>query len=147
MMRLIQRRKKWYSLVLGNNVRYFPCVLTTLLSIYLTPHLCPYKLSSDDTWFTLVVDDPHTWWIQFHINFIEGLKVFAEVRIRVVKEEDDKIYFNKAHDKLQAKQDKIVTNYILKMEQTRAHGRLNQCHIIKIISTTTQNISTNVWTD
>ena len=82
-----------------------------------------------------------------HVNVIEGLKKFAEERIRVGKEEAGTSAFNKSYDKFQAKQDKAQTRQLLDLARRKVHGRTTQWQLIMVISTTIQNISAKVWTD
>ena len=63
-----------------------------------------------------MIRDFPKWWafltydgFKYHVNVTEGLKFFAEERIRVGKEEARTSTFNQAYDKFQAKQDKAQT--------------------------------------
>ena len=73
-----------------------------------------------------------------HVNVTEGLKFFAEERIRVGKEEAGTSAFNQAYDKFQANQDKAQTRQILDLARRKFHGRINQWQLIMVISTAIQ---------
>ena len=67
-----------------------------------------------------MIRDFPKWWafltydeFKAHTNVTEGLGKFAEDRITVKKEEEGTRNFNKAYDKLQAKQDKGQTRQLL----------------------------------
>ena len=88
------------------------------------------------------------WWafltsdgFKSHINVTEGLKTFAEERIRVGKEEDGTSAFDQAYDSFQAKQDKAQTRELLDLARRKVHGRINQWQIIMVIYTAIQNIT------
>ena len=70
-----------------------------------------------------------------HVNVTEGLEIFAEVRIRVGKEEDGTSAFNQSYDKLKEKQDKAQTRELLDLSRRKVHGRINQWQLIMVIST------------
>ena len=93
-------------------------------------------------WFLLTYYD-----IKSHVNVTEGLKMFAEERIRVGKEEAGKSAFNQAYDKFQAKQYKAQTRELLDLARRKVHGRINQWQLIMVISTAIKKISAKVWTD
>ena len=61
-----------------------------------------------------------------HINVTEGLKNYAEERIRVGKEEAGTSTLNQAYDKFQEKQYKDQTRQILELARRKFHGRINQ---------------------
>ena len=101
-----------------------------------------------------MIRDLPKWWafltydgFKSQVNVTEGLKTFAEERIRVGKEEAETSDFNQAYDKLQANQDKAQTRKLLELAWQKFHGRINQWQLIMIISTATQNIPAKVWTD
>ena len=79
-----------------------------------------------------------------HDNVTEGLKHFAEERIRVGKEESGTSAFNQAHYKFQAKQDKAQTRQLLDLALWKVHGRINQRQLIVIIYTAIKNIPAEV---
>ena len=94
------------------------------------------------------------WWafltydgFKSHVNITEGLKNFAEERIRVGKEEAGTSAFNRAYDKFQVNQDKSQKRQLIYLEQQKVHGRINQWQLNMVISTDTQKISAKVWTD
>ena len=69
------------------------------------------------------------WWVfltydefKSHVNVTEGIKMFAEERIRVGKEEAETSTFNGAYDKFQAKQDKSQTMQLLELARKKVHG-------------------------
>ena len=101
-----------------------------------------------------MIRDFPKWWdfltydvLKSHVNFTEGLEMFAEESIKVGKEEAGTSAFNKAYDKLQTKQDKYQTRDILDLARRKVHVRINQWQLIMVISTAIQNISAEVWTD
>ena len=101
----------------------------------------------------MICDFPR-WWafltyygFKSHVHVTEGLKKFAEERIKVGKEEAGTSAFNRVYDKLQANQDKAQTRQIMEMAQKKIHGRINQWKLIMIISKSVQNVSDKVWTD
>ena len=67
--------------------------------------------------------------------------------IKVGKEEAGTNIFNQAYDEFQAKQDEAQTRKLLELAQRKVHGLINQCKIIMIISTATQEIPAKIWTD
>ena len=56
----------------------------------------------------------------------EGLEIFVEERIKVVKEDSGTRNFNKAYDKFQANQDKDQTRQLLEMAWWKVHVRITQ---------------------
>ena len=67
-----------------------------------------------------IIHDFPKWWafltsdgFKSHSNVTEGLKTFAEERIRVGKEEAGKNSFNQAYDKWQLNRDKAQIRQIL----------------------------------
>ena len=101
-----------------------------------------------------MIRDFPKWWafltydgFKSHVNVTEGLKSFAEERIRVGKEEDGTSAFNQAYEKFQAKQDKAQTRELLDLARRKVHGGINQWQLILVISTAIQNIPAKVWTD
>ena len=63
-----------------------------------------------------MIRDFHKWWsfltyygCKSHVNFTEGLKIFAEKSVKVRKEESGTSDVNQAYDKFQAKQEKAQT--------------------------------------
>ena len=82
-----------------------------------------------------------------HANVTEGLKIFAEERIRVGKEEARTSSFNQAHDKFQAKQDKAQKRQPLELARRKVHGRINRWQLIMVISRAIQDIMDKLWTD
>ena len=101
-----------------------------------------------------MIRDFPKWWafltydgFKSHVNVTEGLKSFAEERIRVGKEEAGTSAFNQAYDKFQAKQDKYQTRQLLDLARRKVHGRINQWQLIMVISISIQNIPAKVWTD
>ena len=98
-----------------------------------------------------MIRDFPKWWafltydgFKSHVNVTEGLKMFAEERIRVGKEEAGTSAFNQAYDKFQANQYKVQTRKLLDLAQRKVHGRINQWQLIMVISTAIKNISTEV---
>ena len=101
-----------------------------------------------------MIRDFPKWWafltydgFKSHVNVTEGLKTFAEERIRVEKEEAGTSAFNQAYDKFQVNQDKAQTRQLLDWAQQKDHGRINQWQLIMVRSTGIQNIPDKVWTD
>ena len=99
-----------------------------------------------------MIRDFPKWWafltydgFKSHVNVTEGLKNFAEERIRVGKEEAGTSAFNQAYDKFQTNQDKLVTSQLLEMARRKVQGRINQFQIIMIVCTAIQKITTKVW--
>ena len=81
------------------------------------------------------------------VNVTEGLKKFAEERIRVGKEEAGTSAFNQAYDKFEAEQGKAQTRQFLELERRKCFDRIKQWQLITIISKYIQNIPAKVWTD
>ena len=101
-----------------------------------------------------MIRDFPKWWafltysgFKSHVNVTEGLKSFAEERIRIGKEEAGTSAFNKAYDQLQANQDKAQISQLLDLSRRKVNGRINQCQIIMIIYTYIQKIPSKVWKD
>ena len=101
-----------------------------------------------------MIRDFPKWWafltydgFKSHVNVTEGLNFFAEERIRVGKEEAGTSAFNKAYDKLQAKQEKAKKRQLLDLARRKVHGQITQWQLTMVISTAIQNISAKVWTD
>ena len=67
--------------------------------------------------------------------------------IRVGKEETGTSTFNKAYDKLQAKQEEAQTRQLVELSQWKVHGQINWWHIIMTIYTAIQTIPAKVWTN
>ena len=67
--------------------------------------------------------------------------------MRVGKEQSGTIYFNQANYKLQTKNYKAQTSYILEGEQKNIHGRINQWQFIMIIYIDIENIPSKVFID
>ena len=94
------------------------------------------------------------WWefpkyygFKYYTNVTERLDIFAEERIKVLKEEDGTSSLNQEYDKLQENQDKSQTRQLLEMAWRKVHGRITQWQLIMIISTSVQNIPAKVWTN
>ena len=84
-----------------------------MASLFLTTIL--RKLRSKSRSLPLLHDFPE-WWalltydgFKSHANFTEVLKIFAEERINIGKEEAGTRAFNQVYDKLQLNQDKAQT--------------------------------------
>ena len=60
------------------------------------------------------------------MNVTEGLAIFVEESIKVVKEDSGTRNFNKAYDKFQANQDKAQTRQLLEMAWWKVHVRITQ---------------------
>ena len=80
-----------------------------------------------------MIRDLRKWWafltyygFKSHVNVTEGLRIFAEERIRVGKEEAVTSAFNQAYDKLQAKQDKYQTRQLLELARQKVRAQINQ---------------------
>ena len=94
-----------------------------------------------------MIRDFPKWWalltcyvFKYHVNVTEGLEKIAEERIRVGNEEAGTRTFYQAYDKFQENQDKAQTRHLLEFAHRNICGRINQWHIIMIISTDIQNI-------
>ena len=128
-------------------VSNFTCVFPILFSIYLTIHICPSILSSDDLWFPKVVVIPHIWWLQVSCECHWCPQFFSEGRIKAGKEESGTSTFNQAYDKFQTNNDKDQTRQILDLARRKFHGQINQWQLIMISYTVIQNIPAKVWID
>ena len=60
------------------------------------------------------------------MNVTEGLAIFVEESIKVVKEDSGTRNFNKAYDKFQANQDKAQTRQLVEMAWWKVHVRITQ---------------------
>ena len=101
----------------------------------------------------MICDFPK-WWsfltyfgLNSHVNVTDALDFFAEVRMKVCKEEAVTSAFNLAYDKFQAKKDKAKTRQLLDLARRKVHRRINQWQIIVIISTSIQKNPDKVWAD
>ena len=80
-----------------------------------------------------MIRDFPKWWsfltydgFKSHVNVTEGLKFFAEERIRVGKEEAGTSTFSQAYDKFQAKQYKAQKRQLLDLSLQKVHVRITQ---------------------
>ena len=94
------------------------------------------------------------WWssltydgFKSHVNVTYSLKILSEERIKFGKEESGTSAFNRAYDKLLAKQDKAQKSQLLELERQKVRVWINQWQLIMIISTATQKIPSKFWTD
>ena len=71
---------------------------------------------------------------------------FSEEMIKVGKEEAGISAFNKSYEKFQENQYKAQTRQLLELPQRKVNGKINQYHIIMIISTLTINIDIKYFT-
>ena len=80
-----------------------------------------------------MIRDFPKWWafltydgLKSHVNVTEGLKNFAEERIRVGKEEAGTSAFNQFYDKFQVRQYKYQTRPLLVLARQKVHEQINQ---------------------
>ena len=112
----------------------------------IVPNLCESIRDMD------VIRDHPQWWVLLtldgfgsHVNVDEALKIFADSKILIAKEEGDTSHVNQAYDQLVAKADKQYVRHSLNMIKATLGRAIDQWILISIAINAQNSIPKEVW--